>query len=686
MICVRRVDHVQKHRILTYSFDENKNEINPKNKRKRNRPVSVVLNKGNQLDFNMAQKVPSNPFLSSFATDANYHTDSNNGDDKGDGNKPKQKSPINWSSYPDDAISPLISYFASLDVNCLVSSITGSTMLLTLKAAHDLSSFETQIILTKAIYAVLKSQSFDEVILPTLIYSRVHQLCYLLLLLDCDICDNFAVINFRPCLDRLTIDDLCAWLQTSSHLKISSVDYLSSNDSSHSIYECDEGMIFDLITSWLRYDVKGRICHLPVLLKLTRWNALARPFDGLMAIEEVRSCQWARRFLKRTFLQRSAIGMSNCERPRHSRFTLTFLGPDLYQPEYLRNVLSRLDEDGQGRSSFLCKNQALLHRFFDKIDTKRPSCMYVGLPVDVRIPACTRSVIFENCVIFMTSLARNSQMIVYKCDVTTGVISYLPSPKCYRADNFSLTIVDCNLIVLGGIDGSKNVVLDIERLHLRKPKPRWTKLSRIPRMEMWQKQSCCNYQGKLFCWLICSSGLNVTYLFRFETEEWTPAISTWYDKEMIEIESDIESLSHGNYVVSVSDRFLYTFDLHHNDMISVRLPRVSERNVVFDGGFYRYNIENTGAIDTLLLIHPGRFDMLRNYLTDRDTCVTLFENNLCYLDLPESVSIPYRPDTCLVSALKLDVNREMFCKVDSLSPPNTRRNIVETIRQLILCL
>ena len=471
MICVRRVDHVQKHRILSYSFDRKIEKNTPKNKRRRNRPVSVVLNKGNQMDFYMAQKVPSNPFLSSYVTDEKHHTDSDN-DDEGNGNKPKQKSPINWSSYPDDAISPLISYFASLDVNCLVSSITGSTMLLTLKAAHDLSSFETQIILTKAIYAVLKTQSFDEVILPTLIYSRVHHLCYLLLLLDCDVCDNFAAIDFRPCLDRLTIDDMCAWLQTSSHLKISSVDHLGSNDSCHSIYECDEGTIFDLISSWLRYDVKGRICHLPLLLKLTRWNALARPFDGPMAIKEVRSCKWARRLLKRTLLQQNAIGMSNYERPRHNRFTLTFLGPDLFQPEYLRNVLSRLDEDDQGRSSFLCRNQELLYHFFDNIDSKRPACMYVGLPLDVRIPSSTKSVIFENSVIFMTPSARNSRMIVYKCNVATGVISYMPSPKCYRAENFSIAIVDCNLIVLGGLDRCKK-----RRIRYRKIGPKKIKAS-----------------------------------------------------------------------------------------------------------------------------------------------------------------------------------------------------------------
>jgi hypothetical protein len=670
MIGVRRVDYAQKQRILTYDFT--KQEKPKRHRPKRNRPVSIVLNQGNQVDFDIASTAPSNPFLSAFV--------------KADGNEDKRPaSLLNWSNYPDEAVSPLISYFGSLDAKCLIGTVTGSTMLLTLKAAHDLNSFEAQIILTKAIYSVLKEETFD-LLLETLIYSRVHRLNHLLLLLDCDICDNFAVVAFRPYLDRLTIGDLCTWLQTSSHLKLSSVDYLryaNRAETSFSIYECGEGSISALVTSWLRYDAKSRIEYLPELLKLVRWNSLTRSFDQMMAIDEVRNCKWARRMVKRKLSTRT----TKSERPRCGRLTLALLGPDLFKPKYLRDVLSRLNEDDRKRSSFLNRNEAMIRHFFDDYE-RRPSCMYIALPVDVRIPPNTKSVVYENSVLFVTSSGRSCWLIVYRYDTTTGRVEMLPSPKFYRADNFSVTVVDGNLLVVGGVDKQNNVVVDIERLNLNESSHlRWTGIPRIPLLKTWWKQTCSSYQGKLFCWLISSTGLNVTYLFNFDTEDWTPAISTWQTciDEMPDISSSIVSLDHGRCIVCLVDRSLYAFDLIHNDMIRVQLPRSSERDVVFDGGFYRYNVDDTGTIDTLLLIDPKQFDILKQYLTERDTCHTLFENSLSFLDIVDSISIPYLPDSCVVEALEIDVNRDMYCKLDPMTRSNVPRRIMEALRQHVSC-
>ena len=669
----RRVDYVQKQRVLSYDFT--KQEKLPKNRPKRNRPVSIVLNEGNQVNFNVSSTAPSNPFLAAFVK-----VDENDADED-----EQRTSLINWSSYPDEAINPLISYFASLDARCLVSTVTGSTMLLTLKAAHDLNSFETQIILTKAIYAVLKEETFD-VLLQTLVYCRIHRLNHLLLLLDCDICENFAVVNFRPHLERLTIGDLCTWLQTSSHLKLSSVDHLryaNRAESCFSIYECGEGAIFALVTSWLRYDAKTRVQYLPELMKLVRWNSVTKPRDRMMAIAEVQNCKWARRIVKNTLSSRTEKN----ERPRCNRLTMALLGPDLFKPKYLRDILTRLGEEDQKRSSFLTKNHAMIRRFFDKND-KRPSCMYIALPIDVRIPLNTKSVVYDNSVLFVTSSSRTSRLMVYRYETSIGKITMLPSPRFYRAGNFSVTVVDDNLILVGGVDQHTNEVLDIERLNMSESRNlRWTRIPKIPLLKTWWKQTCCSYQGKLFCWLISSSGLNTTYLFNFDTEEWAPAISNWqtHSEEMPDATSNIESLDHGRYVVSLFDRSLYAFDLIQNDIVRLVLPRNCERNVVFDGGFYRYNVDDTGSIDTILLINPKQYEMLKQYLTERDKCRTLFENNLSFLDIADSISIPYLPDSCIVSALEINVNRDLYCKLDSVDGFNGRHRIIETLRKHIAC-
>ncbi len=683
MFGVRRVDYVQKQRILNYNFaKEKKAAARPtenRSKRKR-RPVSVVLNEGNLVDVNVCSASPQNPFLNACKEN----------DERSQGNGQECASLVDWSSYPDEVISPLISYFATSDEKCLLDSVyTGSSMLLTLKASHDLNSFESQIILTKAIYSVLKDETWDDV-LETLVYARENRLNHLLTLLDCDICENFAVVNFHNHLKHLTIGDLCTWLRTASHLKISSADYLRyANDqqSCLSIYECSEEQIFGLVTNWLKHDPKTRIDHLPELMKLDRWNSITRPLERVMAIDEVRNYKAPRRLVKRTL---SSGSMKN-ERPRCNRLTLALLGSDLFQPKYLRDVLTKLDEDDRKRSSFLFKNQKMIRSFFDNHD-KRRSCMYIALPRDVRVRPPTQSVVYDNDVVFVSWSGKDSRLMVYRCETSTARVTKLPSPKFHRVDNFSVSVVNGKLLLIGGTDKHDNVVLDIEMLDLTQPdRLRWTKIPRIPLLKTWWKQTCCNYKGRLFCWFVSPTGLNATYLFNFDTEEWTFAISNWQTPEE-EMPDDGESnnnmnmvsIEHDRYVVILFGRCVYAFDLMHNDMVRLQLSRSSERDVPFAGGFYRYNVDDSGSINTLLLIHPKQLELLNPYLSDGDTYHTLFENNLAFVSIANSISIPYLPDSCILSAVEMTVNRDLYCKLDNAQRSNLWTRIREATRRSFL--
>ena len=660
MLDIRCVDYAQKQRILNYSCTEEDGKSIRKGARKK-RPVSVVTNEFNTFDLNLCSEAPSDPFLSA----------SNNNNENDEVEDPGRPSLVDWISYPDEAISPLISYFATSDVRCLEDTVCGSTALLTLKASHELNSFECQIILTKAIYSMLKEETLDTV-LQSLIFARENCLNHLLTLLDCVVCDSFAIVNFRPHLRDLTIGDLCTWLRTSSHLKISALDHLrNANDEGacFSIYECGEAPIYKLVANWLRHDPKTRIEHLPKLLPLVSWHSFARPLDVMMTMEEVRDCKWARTLVKRVI---SAEAIKN-KRPRCNRPTVSLLGPDLFKPKYLRDVLSKLDEEDRERSNFLSKNQKMIRLFFDNPE-QRPSCMYIGLPVDVRLRSLTRSVVYEDDLVFVSP---NAQLSVYRYETATGSVTILPPPRISRLGNFSVTVVDGKLLLLGGRDKDGNAVLDIELLDLtrRHTGLKWTKISRIPLLKTWWKQTCCNYRGRLFCWFLSPTGLNTTYLFDFDTQEWTPAISNW-QTSMVEMtalddEADVQSIAYDRYVVSLFGRTLYALDLAHNDMIRTQLPQISERDVPFEGGFYRYNVQDTCSINTLLLIHPAQTPLIERHLAKKDTCCTLFKNNLSCLEIADSVPIPYLPETCIVSALKIGINRDMYEKLGTVRRRST---------------
>ncbi len=547
---------------------------------------------------------------------------------------------LDWRHFPDESVSQLVAFMSTADPRCFDGVAPFPILFFTLRAAIEIGHGESEILLTQLIF---RRAVRGEIDLLSLLGDAVKfNFRHLLLLLDCEICARFSSVDFASHYKRLTVDDLYTWLDTEKHHRLPLLHYLSEHTGS--VYECDEEVLFSMVFGWIGFDVARRHRFLPSLTALLRWSQCPIAEALALSIPEILRQKRYRRVIADC---QTRAGVP----PRHRRQTLCIFADNLVSAA--RPMQKTLDDDD---------SRHLL------------ALKYLNFPVDVTLAAHGRLAVVKDDVYFaFGSSAPLTQ--IYRLNYASGRLKLLPSPRRWLT-RFVLCSFDEKLLLVGGRGGDGTHSRTIEKLGVTKRRLRWKALCTVPHRQRWLPVAACQCAPTLLCcWIYDEDCRYAVRLYDTLQRQWRPFVAQWSKGKnaAMGVPTGIVYPCSDKYVILVENGRLHLVDLKTGRVSHHTLEGTSQADVAFDWGFFRYNVNGSGAVDAYFIVSNKQYRQIDGVLVAETLRVEdLVPDVLHMVVYPNYRELPLAPRTCLVDVLRLnqradDTVSQLWCSFRALS-------------------